>query len=219
MSGAARQRGRGRAGGEDLLSDTSSRRGGPPRAQSPRAPGGFDGPASRGSASGAGSGAGSQGRRPSNPPSVGSGGRSPTQSQGSFQPSNVPQQQQVRGDPARDQREIPKLTDALKNLDLPASFYNVDERVRFTPVPHIVVVKCLLLHLHHMMMPLLFLSRSRDSKSLLRSLHSGSFLSVTKVPSLPFPSLKSSIMFSACTEGHIDPFCRGCDIECKACCT
>lgn len=134
MSGAARQRGRGRARGEQA-SDTSSRRGGPPVTQPPRAPGGFDGPASRGSASGAGSAVGSQGRRPSNPPSVGSGALSPTQSQGSFQPSTVPQQQQVRGDPARDQQNQPRLTDALRNLDLPASFYNIDQTVR-TPTFH-----------------------------------------------------------------------------------
>ena len=127
MSGAARQRGRGRAGGEET-SDTSSRRGGPPGAQPSRAPGGFDGPASRGSASA--SGVGSQGRRPSNPPSVGSGGRSPTQSQGSFQPPATVQQQRVTGDLARDLDKQPKLTDALKNLDLPASFYNIDQTVR-----------------------------------------------------------------------------------------
>lgn len=124
MSGAARQRGRGRAGGEDQ-SDNSSRRGGPPGAQPPRAPGAFDGPASRGSASGAGS----PGGRPSNPPSVGS-ALSPTQSQGSFQTSTVPQQQQVKGDPAKDPEKKSKRTDALKNLDLPASFYNINGEVR-----------------------------------------------------------------------------------------
>jgi hypothetical protein len=152
MSGAARQRGRGRAGGEDL-SDTSSRRGGPPGARPPRAPGGFDGPASRGSASGAGSGVSSQGRRPSNPPSVDSGARSPTQSQGAFQPSTVPQQQQVRGDPARDQQNVPKLTDALKNLDLPASFYNIDQSVRFAPIHHMAVFTPNLIRLHHFIAP------------------------------------------------------------------
>jgi hypothetical protein len=124
MSHAARQRGRGRATGEQG-SDTSSHRRGLPGAQPSRAPGGFDGPASRGSASGAAS----QGRRPSNPPSAGSGARSPTTSQGSFQPPATVQQPRVTGDPAKDQDKKPKLTDALKNLDLPASFYNIDQTV------------------------------------------------------------------------------------------
>lgn len=182
MSGAARQRGRGRAGGEDL-SDTSSRRGGPPGAQPPRAPGGFDGPASRGSASGAGSGGGSQGRRPSNPPSVGSGALSPTQSQATFQPSTVPQQQQVKGDPARDQQNAPKLTDALKNLDLPASFYNIDQSVRFAPFQRMAAFTAKLIHLHLFVTPLP-LPVSLNSESLLRTLRSSSLLSVTKSPSL-----------------------------------
>ena len=134
MSGAARQRGRGRAGGEDQ-SNNASRRGGPPGAQPPRAPGAFDGPSSQGSTS-----AGSHGRQLSNAPTLSNPPtpgnvvrspvqRSPIQSPTGFQPSTVPQQQQVKGDPARDQDKVPKLTDALKNLDLPASFYNINESV------------------------------------------------------------------------------------------
>lgn len=130
MSNAARQRGRGRAAAGEQSSDTSSLRRALPGAQPPRAPGGFDGPASRGSASGAGS----QGRRPSNPGSVGGGPRSPSLSQASFQPPATVQQPRVTGDPAKDQNDKPKLTDALKNLDLPASFYNIDRSVRFTPL-------------------------------------------------------------------------------------
>ena len=160
MSGAARQRGRGRVGGDET-SDTSSRQGVPPGAQSPRAPGGFDGPASRGSASGAGSrGAGSQGRRPSNPPSVGSGARSPAQSQSSFQTLQVPQQQRVTGDPARDQGSQPKLTDALRNLDLPASFYNIDQSVRLLDL-FSLRGDSNLLHEYHLILPHL-LTRSRQ---------------------------------------------------------
>lgn len=163
MSGAARQRGRGRAGGEET-SDTSSRRGGPPGAQPSRAPGGFDGPASRGSASASASGVGSQGRRPSNPPSVGSGGRSPTQSQGSFQPPSTVQQQRITGDPARDQDKQPKLTDALKNLDLPASFYNIDQTVRLHVRCHRMFF--LVLHTQYFLPPLSYNHPTRrDSRT------------------------------------------------------
>jgi hypothetical protein len=132
MSGAARRRGRGRAtaGDEDQnLSETSSRRGGPRQAPA----GAFDGPASRGSASGTGA---SQGRRQSNPPSVTSGpaagGFAPQA--GSRTPSVSGSQTQapvpvVRGDPARDLQNQPRFTDQLKNVDLPASFYNIDQLV------------------------------------------------------------------------------------------
>ena len=136
MSGAARRRGRGRAtAGDENTSQSSSRRG--DRLQ----PGAFDGPASRGSASGTGA---SGPRRGSNPPSVGSGTQPP---EGGFAPqggqagsrrssvsgaasqpaSQVAAQVIPRGDPARDRPD--RATDALKNVDLPASFFNIDNLV------------------------------------------------------------------------------------------
>jgi len=136
MSGPARRRGAGRAGGSaEGSSETSSRRG------DRLAPSGFDGPASRGSASGTGS----QGRRPSNAPSVGSGRGSPNTSQGGAAapqapsqtsvPSQLPSQAQtgaaLQGDPARDVQ--PRYTDSLRNIDLPASFYEIDKLVSLKP--------------------------------------------------------------------------------------
>jgi hypothetical protein len=137
MSGPARRRGGGRAtggGGGGGSSETSSRRG--DRLQ---VPGGFDGPASRGTASGTGS----QGRRASNAPSVGSGRGSPNPPQGGFAPqssqapsqasahSQVSTQPQtapmLQGDPARENQ--PRYTDSLRNIDLPASFYGIDKLV------------------------------------------------------------------------------------------
>ncbi len=134
MSGAARRRGRGRAtAGDEDNSQSSSRRG--DRLQ----PGAFDGPASRGSASGTGT---SGARRPSNPPSVGSGtpegGVAPQAGQAGSRRSSVlgaasqpaPQaaaQVTPRGDPARERPD--RATDALKNVDLPASFFNIDNLV------------------------------------------------------------------------------------------
>ncbi|EXJ86436.1 hypothetical protein A1O3_03387 [Capronia epimyces CBS 606.96] len=142
MSGAARRRGAGRAT-RGQASETSSRRG--DRLQVPG--GGFDGPASRGSASA--SGQGSHGRQDSNAPPAGSGRGSPITPQGGFaaqasqaasrrssqsggpaqqtQPAGLAvQQAPVRpGDPARDQQ--PRYSDQLRNLDLPASFYNIDQ--------------------------------------------------------------------------------------------
>lgn len=135
MSQAARRRGRGRAtAGNEDTSETSSRRGGPRQAGT----GAFDGPASRGSASGTGA---SQGRRPSNPPSVTSGppagGFAPQAAQPGSRRSSVsggqsqPSQAMpvVRGDPARDPQNQPRFTDNLKNVDLPASFFNIDQLV------------------------------------------------------------------------------------------
>lgn len=137
MSGPARRRGAGRAGGgAQGSSETSSRRG--DRLQ---VPGGFDGPASRGSASGTGS----QGRRPSNAPSVGSGrGGSPNAPQGPAPTPTAPSQASgpsqstqaqtgpmLQGDPARDSQ--PRYTDSLRNIDLPASFYEIDKLVSLVP--------------------------------------------------------------------------------------
>ena len=151
MSGAARRRGgRGGRGPANEMSDTSSRRGGGQSIGIPAAPpGGFDGPASRGSASGP---PGSQSQRrgsnaPSNAPSApGSAPQSqptsPHLSQGQFGnlPSSQPgsragapltAQEPPRGDPARDPANRPKFTDSLKNVDLPPSFYNINHEVSF----------------------------------------------------------------------------------------
>ncbi|KAG9777510.1 hypothetical protein KCU88_g4487, partial [Aureobasidium melanogenum] len=130
MSGAARRRGAGRAT-RGQASETSSRRG--DRLQAPG--GGFDGPASRGT----GSGIGSQSRGPSNP-SVGpphgsgsapqgsqAGSRRSSQSGGPPAQTAGPSVPVTQGDPARD--EPSRYTDALRNVDLPASFYNIDQLV------------------------------------------------------------------------------------------
>jgi hypothetical protein len=130
MSGAARRRGRGRAtAGRDDETQASSRRGVPA--------GGFDGPASRGSASGTSQ---SGPRRGSNPRSVGSGTPQASET-GTQQPPQSPSrrsgvsggppapQPAIQGDPARDRPS--RATDALKNVDLPASFFNVDNLVSF----------------------------------------------------------------------------------------
>ena len=148
MSGSARRRGgrgRGRAGQPP---DTSSGRGVPSGPAAP--PGAFDGPASRGSASGP---PGSTGRGGSNVPSVASvpqsGGESPQPPQGAFTPTpgvqgggrvasaaGAPQAAQApRGDPAREVGSAPRYTDQLRNIDLPASFYNFDNIVSFYPSP------------------------------------------------------------------------------------
>lgn len=144
MSGPARRRGADRLT-RGQSSEASSRRG--DRLQPP--PGGFDGPASRGSASA--SGPGSHGRQPSNAPSMGSGRGSPNPPQGGPAPQGsqaasprssqsggprpptqpgspgIQRPAMQQGDPARDHQ--PRYTDGLRNVDLPASFYNIDQLV------------------------------------------------------------------------------------------
>jgi hypothetical protein len=139
MSGAARRRG-GR-GHTDDTSDPSSRRGAGP-------PGGFDGPASRGSASGPGSTG--RGRGQSNAPSTAGSApssepTSPPVAQAGFANVAAPQagsqpgsragappasQAPTRGDPARESQ--PLYTDSMRNIDLPPSFYNVNREVSLT---------------------------------------------------------------------------------------
>ena len=141
MSGTARRRGRG-GNPNDNVTDNSSR----PSLGTPPAPrGGFDGPASRGSASGPGSTGRGRGSNP--PPGAGSTpGSQPTSSptgQQAFGAITTPQptsepggratappapQGPVTGDPARERQDY--YTDQFKNVDLPPSFYNFDERVR-----------------------------------------------------------------------------------------
>lgn len=136
MSGAARRRGRGRPKTNDEASEPSSSQRG--RGAGLRAPGQFDGPASRGSASGAGS----QSRGGSNAPSAGSqGGTSTAQPQHGSQPSSRRESvsgitsgiAQMNVDPARDPENVPRYTDQLRNVDLPATFYNIDALVSHSP--------------------------------------------------------------------------------------
>jgi hypothetical protein len=145
MSGAARKRGADRGAGRatrgQTPAETSSRRGGD-RLQVPH--GGFDGPASRGSASQSGPGTAGRGSNaPSgtgspNVPASGFEGQAPTassrrSSQSGGQPSQPSQPQAVvpQGDPARD-RQL-RYTDQMKNVDLPPSFYNIDQMVGRSP--------------------------------------------------------------------------------------
>jgi hypothetical protein len=130
MSGTARRRGRG-GNPNDNVSDNSSR----PSLGTPAAP--------------RGSGPGSTGRgRGSNPPPAASSApesqpTNPPVSQEAFgaittsQPTSQPggragaspaPQGPVTGDPARERQDY--YTDQFKNVDLPPSFYNFDERVR-----------------------------------------------------------------------------------------
>ncbi len=137
MSGAARRRG-GR-GHTDDSSDPSSRRGvGTPAAP----PGGFDGPASRGSASrgrgqsNAPSTAGSAPiSEPTSPPVAQTGFANVATPQAGSQPGSragAPPASQVpiHGDPARESQ--PLYTDSMRNIDLPPSFYNVNREVSLT---------------------------------------------------------------------------------------
>ncbi|KAL6245196.1 Protein argonaute [Rhinocladiella similis] len=123
MSGAARKRAAGRATGGTTSSESSSRRG--DRLGQGGFSGGFDGPASRGSASNVGSGHGTSpnapqgGFAPQNPPTA---SRRSSQS-GSGAAPNLPAA--PLGDPARDRPS--RYTDQLRNVDLPPSFYNIDQ--------------------------------------------------------------------------------------------
>ncbi|KIW10210.1 hypothetical protein PV08_11171 [Exophiala spinifera] len=125
MSGAARKRGAGRATRGGPSSETSSRRG--DRSGQGGFAGGFDGPASRGSASNVGSGHGTSpnapqgGFAPQNPPAA---SRGSSQSGGGPAPS---QPAAPLGDPARDTPS--RYTDQLRNIDFPPSFYNIDQLV------------------------------------------------------------------------------------------
>lgn len=151
MSGAARRRG-GR-GPTDETSDTSSRRTlGVPAAP----PGGFDGPASRGSASGPGSTGRSRGQ--SNPPSAagsapGSQPTSPRLSQTGFTTMATPQagsqpgsragaplasEAPARGDPALDKEKETSYYDQMKNIDLPPSFYTIRSKVCLSTVDSLI---------------------------------------------------------------------------------
>ncbi|OQV05203.1 Piwi domain-containing protein [Cladophialophora immunda] len=130
MSGAARKRGAGRATRGQQPSETASRRG--DRLQVPG--GGFDGPASRGSASQSAPGSAGRGAAASGAgsPSVPQGGfeaqSQPPSSRRSSQSGGQPSQTQatvLRVDPALDRQA--RYTDQMRNIDLPASFYNIDQ--------------------------------------------------------------------------------------------
>ncbi len=134
---AARKRGAGRAARGQQPAETASRRG--DRLQ----PGGFDGPASRGSASQSGPGTAGRGTG-STAPSAASGAGSPaapagstelqaptTSSRRSSQSGGPPPAAVPLGDPARDRPS--RLTDGMRNVDLPPSFYNIDQLVSHSP--------------------------------------------------------------------------------------
>jgi hypothetical protein len=133
MSGAARNRGRARGHGQDG-SEPSTRRRGASRGRGiiPN----LDGPASRGTGSAAGSQLGRASNAPSSP-HISQGGFAPQGSQAPSQATSISQtpsagpQVAVRTtglDPARESRPA-VFTDSLKNIDLPASFYNIDGMV------------------------------------------------------------------------------------------
>lgn len=88
----------------------------------------FDGPASRGSGSGAGSQSQASGppagsRRPSD-----AGSRAPSQPATQPPSQSVAQTPLIGRDPARE-GPAPRATDGIKNVDMPASFYNIDDMV------------------------------------------------------------------------------------------
>ena len=140
MSGAGRRRGRGRAQSGGGTSSSSSQRG------RFLAPGQFDGPASRGS--------GSASRRAS---TAGSATGTPDPQDAQVQPgsprasvSDVTSglaQMGVARDPARDPGRVPRPTDIVRNVDLPASSYNIDSEVcdfsDYLPNSHLASASCL----------------------------------------------------------------------------
>ncbi|RMD43073.1 hypothetical protein DV735_g2044, partial [Chaetothyriales sp. CBS 134920] len=122
MSHAARRRGRGRATAPpvDEPSQNSPHRGAP--RQGPA--GAFDGPSSRGRG------------LSSVPPAQTSPGDSASQQEPPATLSQVVTPSQAvptqappapRGDPARDPQNVPRYTDTLKNIDLSAEFFNIDQ--------------------------------------------------------------------------------------------
>lgn len=134
MSGAARRRGQARGRAQEA-SDASSHRQGASRGRGvPQ----LDGPASQGP----GSAQGSQMSRASNAPgapAASQGGFTPQGSQAHSRSTSVSQTPaagaqvvppKARQDPALDKDKKPELfTDNLRNVDLPASFYNINGEV------------------------------------------------------------------------------------------
>jgi hypothetical protein len=119
MSGTGRgRRGRGRARGQPTDdSDSASRLSVPA--------GGFDGPASRGSGSATSGRVASTGSGRGTSP----GAQTPVQSNDGARQSSTSGTQAPRHDPALDPSRIPRATDAVRNVDLPASFFNVNRTV------------------------------------------------------------------------------------------
>lgn len=118
MSSARR---RGQARGQD---PTNQPRRGPNPARGRVAP--FDGPASRGSASGAGSQSQVSGPAPSSRRGSNAGSQA-----GSQAPSAAPSQPAARTtglDPARE-GPVARVTDVIRFVDMPASFYNINHEV------------------------------------------------------------------------------------------
>lgn len=98
----------------------------------------FDGPASRGSQSGAGTQPQISHPAPSSQPPSDAGPQDPTQGSAAGSQPAAPGAAAPR-DPARDPVNIPRATDAIRNVDMPGSFYNIDGLVcskYFFPIQH-----------------------------------------------------------------------------------
>ena len=130
MSSAKR---RGQARGQATEGNNPARRG-PNPARGRVAP--FDGPASRGSGSGAGAQSQTSAPTATSRRSSNAGSQAPSQA-GSQAPSAAASQPAGRepilraGDPARE-GPAPQRTDVIKNVDMPASFYNINEQYAVT---------------------------------------------------------------------------------------
>lgn len=132
MSARRRGQARGNAGGNAPDGSNQQGRRGPNPNRGRVAP--FDGPASRGSGSGGGAQSLTSGPQSSRPPSQP--GSNAGQSQTSAQPQPAAQPaQQVAAPVARDpalEISIVRATDSIRNVDMPASFYNIDNLVSHT---------------------------------------------------------------------------------------
>ncbi|KAK5953946.1 Protein argonaute [Knufia fluminis] len=119
---------RGQARGQAPEVGGSQARRGPNPARGRVAP--FDGPASRGTGSAAGTqsqvtGSAGGSRRGSN-----AGTQVPSQTGSATGGQSAAQVVPIARDPARE-GPAPRATDAIKNVDMPASFYNIDGLVEF----------------------------------------------------------------------------------------
>lgn len=124
---SAKRRGQARGNAPQGSADRGRGSRGPNPARGRVAP--FDGPASRGSGSGAGSqsqvsGPPAASRRTSD---VGSQAASQSAAQSTAQAAPMAR------DPARE-GPAPRATDGIKNVDMPASFYNIDGQVSLHPL-------------------------------------------------------------------------------------
>lgn len=132
---SARRRGQARGNAADT-SDPQARRG-PNPARGRVAP--FDGPASRGSGSGGGSQSRTSAPPTSNPRSRQ--GSDAGQSQGNTQAGLQPAAEVAPQAPRDPALEAPRAraTDSIKNIDMPASFYNIDGLVSYMFFRHVSI--------------------------------------------------------------------------------